>query len=47
MRIYYEEVPEHYVGEYPAVTIKYRKQDKHEAKVIGELLWDSNTGEDE
>ena len=38
MKVYYEQVPDHYVGDYPAITITYRASDKHEAEVIGLML---------
>ena len=31
MRIYLEERPDYYVGDYPSVTIHYRNKDKDEA----------------
>jgi hypothetical protein len=40
IKVYYEQIPEHYDGDYPSVTIHYRPQDRFEAEKIGLSLGD-------
>lgn len=41
MKIYYEEIPDNYVGDYPSVTIHYRKSESAEAETIALYLGDT------
>jgi len=41
MKVYYEEVPDNYIGDYPSVTIYYRKSESAEAETIALYLGDT------
>jgi len=47
MRIFFEEKPRHYIGDFPALTIHYRAGEKQDAELLASKIRDVLDDEDQ